>query len=38
MKKLLLFAALAFALAAGTGVVMTIHPQQAIADGGCSNC
>jgi hypothetical protein len=32
MKKLIILAALAFALTVGTAAVMTVHPQQAIAD------
>ncbi len=35
MKKFLVFAALAFALVAGTATVVTVHPQQAVA--GCTN-
>jgi hypothetical protein len=34
MKKILVLAALAFALFAGTVTVMTVHPQQAMA---CEN-
>jgi hypothetical protein len=33
MKKVLVFVALAFALVAGSTAVMTVHPQQAMADG-----
>lgn len=32
MKKFIVFAALAFALAVGTVTVMTVHPQPALAD------
>ena len=39
MKKIVVLAALAFALVAGTVTVMTVHPQPAMADcGGSSNC
>ena len=31
MKKILIIAALAFALVAGTATVMTVHPQHAVA-------
>jgi hypothetical protein len=31
MKKLIILAAIAFALAAGTAAVVTVHPQQAVA-------
>ena len=31
MKKMLVLAALAFALVAGTAAVMTVHPHQAVA-------
>jgi hypothetical protein len=31
MKKIIGLAVLAFALAAGTAAVMTVHPQQAVA-------
>jgi hypothetical protein len=36
MKKILVLAALAFALATGTVTVMTVHSQPALAD--CSSC
>lgn len=38
MKKIIALALLAFALVAGTAVVMTVQPQSALADGsgGCS--
>jgi hypothetical protein len=35
MKKIIVLAVLAFALVAGTAVVLTVHPQHAIAD--CTN-
>jgi len=38
MKKLIVLVAVAFALTAGTVTVMTVHPQQAHADCGGSNC
>ncbi len=31
MRKLIVLAALAFALVAGTAAVMTVHPHQAVA-------
>jgi hypothetical protein len=34
MKKILVLAALAFALAASTAAVVTVHPQQAVACNG----
>ena len=34
MKKIVVLAALAFAVAVGTVTVMTVHPQQAVA---CDN-
>jgi hypothetical protein len=37
MKKILVLAALAFALVAGTAAVMTVPSQPAMADGG-GNC
>jgi hypothetical protein len=39
MKKLLMFVAVAFAFTVGTVTVMTVYPQQALADpgGGCGN-
>ncbi len=38
MKKLLVLAALAFALCAGTATVMTNHPHWAVADCGSGGC
>ena len=38
MKKLIILAALAFAIAAGTVTVLTVHSQQAVADCGSSAC
>jgi hypothetical protein len=38
MKKILVLAALAFALVAGTAAVMTVYPQQAVACNGSDNC
>ncbi len=38
MKKVLFVAALAFALFAGTAVVMTVDSQPAMADGSCNGC
>ena len=39
MKKILVLAALAFALVGGTAAVMTVHPQHAIATPcGSQNC
>jgi hypothetical protein len=40
MKKLLVLAATVFTLAIGTGAVITVHSQPALADGtgGCSSC
>ena len=38
MKKLIVLAALAFAVAAGTVTVMTVHPQSAVADCPGSGC
>jgi hypothetical protein len=39
MKKIIALAVLVFALVAGTAVVMTVHPQHAVAYGcGSSNC
>jgi len=35
MKKIVVLAALAFALVAGTATVMTVHPQPVMA--GCEN-
>jgi hypothetical protein len=39
MKKIVVLASLALALAAGTVTVMTVRPHSAVADGGgCSSC
>lgn len=38
MKKILILAALAFALVAGTVTVLTFHPHQAVADCGSAGC
>jgi hypothetical protein len=38
MKKIALWVALTFAVVAGTVSVMTVYPQQAIADCGGSGC
>jgi hypothetical protein len=38
MKKILLLLALGFALFAALAAVMTVHPQQAIADCGNAGC
>ncbi len=38
MKKFLVLAAVALALAAGSVTVLTVHPQSAFADGGCNSC
>jgi hypothetical protein len=38
MRTIFLVAALAFALIAATTMVMTVHPQHAIADCGTGNC
>jgi len=38
MKKIIAIAVLAFALAAGTVAVMTVHPHSAVADCGGNNC
>jgi len=38
MKKLLVLAALAFALATGAVTVMTVHPHTAVADCGSGSC
>lgn len=39
IKKLIALAVLAFALVAGTAVVLTVHPHQAVADcSGSSGC
>lgn len=38
MKKLLVLAALALALAAGAVTVMTVHPQPALADCSGGSC
>jgi hypothetical protein len=38
MKKVIVLAALAFALATGTVTLMTVHLNAAMADGNCSSC
>lgn len=38
MRKIIALVALAFALVVGTAVVMTVHPQHAVADCSGSNC
>ena len=38
MKKFVILAALAFAIAAGTVTVLTVHSQQAVADCNSSGC
>jgi len=38
MKKIIVLAVLAFALAAGTVAVMTVHPHSAVADCGTGGC
>jgi hypothetical protein len=38
MKKIIVLAALAFALVAGTAAVMTVHSHQAVACGNGDGC
>jgi hypothetical protein len=38
MKRIVVLIALAFALVTGTAVVLTVHPQPAVADCSNGNC